>query len=57
MQNAIAVLGDLGASVEEVSLPITGDYATPAGNIITWSEEAQVHAPWVDQAARLHTGG
>ena len=49
VQKAITVLGDLGASVEEVSLPITGDYATAAGNIITWSEEAQVHAPWVDR--------
>ena len=49
VQNAIAVLADLGASVEDVSLPVTGDYATTAGNLITWSEEAQVHAPWVDQ--------
>jgi aspartyl-tRNA(Asn)/glutamyl-tRNA(Gln) amidotransferase subunit A len=49
VQNAIAILSDLGASVEEVSLPITNEYATLAGNIITWSEAAQVHTPWLDQ--------
>ena len=49
IQDAIGVLGSLGADVREVSLPVTGAHATVAGNIITWSEEAQVHAPWVDQ--------
>ena len=49
VQRAIAVLGELGALVEEVSLPVTSEYATLAGNIITWSEAAQVHTPWLDQ--------
>ena len=49
INNAIKTLSELGASIEEVSLPITGEYATVSGNIITWSEEAQVHAPWLDQ--------
>ena len=49
VQDAIAVLMDLGAEISEVSLPIAGAHATFAGSIITWSEEAQVHAPWFDR--------
>ena len=49
VQRAIAVLQDLGATVEEVAVPVTGEYATVAGNVITWSEMAQVHAPWRDR--------
>ena len=49
VQAAIAVLEDLGATVEEVAVPVTGEYATVAGNVITWSEMAQVHAPWRDR--------
>ena len=46
VQRAIAVLHELGASVEGVSLPITGRYNDAAATIIIWSEAAQVHAPW-----------
>ena len=49
IQDSIAVLHDMGAEIHQVSLPIAGSHATAAGNVITWSEEAQVHAPWVDQ--------
>ncbi len=49
IQDAIAVLMDLGAEIQEVSLPIAGAHATFAGSVITWSEEAQVHAPWFDR--------
>ena len=49
IQDAIAVLMDLGADISEVSLPIAGAHATMAGSVITWSEEAQVHAPWFDR--------
>ncbi len=49
IQDAIAVLMDLGAEIHEVSLPISGAHSTAAGSVITWSEEAQVHAPWFDQ--------
>ena len=49
IQAAIAVLRDLGAEIQEVSLPVAGAHATFAGSVITWSEEAQVHAPWLDR--------
>ena len=56
IRNAIAVLEKLGASVEEVPVPVTGDYATVSGNVITWSEAAQVHAPWTDQLGDYTAG-
>jgi aspartyl-tRNA(Asn)/glutamyl-tRNA(Gln) amidotransferase subunit A len=49
IQKAIVVLQELGAEVTELSLPITGEYTGATGNIITWSEMAQVHAPWLDR--------
>ena len=49
IQRAIIVLQELGAEITEVSLPITGEYTGATGNIITWSEMAQVHAPWLEQ--------
>ena len=56
VQRAITVLQELGSEVEEVSLPLTGEYASPSGNIITWSEAAQVHAPWYDQLSDYTPG-
>lgn len=56
VQKAVIVLRDLGAEVEEVSVPVTGEYATPSGNIITWSEAAQVHAPWYKQLSDYTPG-
>ena len=49
VQRAIVVLQELGAEVTEISLPVTGEYTGATGNIITWSEMAQVHAPWLDR--------
>ena len=49
IQRAIVVLQELGAEVTEISLPVTGEYTGATGNIITWSEMAQVHAPWLDR--------
>ena len=56
IQEAIRVLRSLGASVDEVSLPITGQYATVAGNLITWSEMSQIHAPWRQRLDEYSTG-
>ena len=56
IQEAIRVLSSLGASVDEVSLPITGQYATVAGNLITWSEMSQIHAPWRQRLDEYSTG-
>ena len=56
VQEAIEVLSELGASVEEVSLPITADYSAASGNTITWSEAAQVHAPWKDRLDEYTVG-
>ena len=56
VQEAIGVLSELGASVEEVSLPITADYAAASGNTITWSEAAQVHASWKDRLKEYTVG-
>ena len=56
VQEAIGVLSELGASVEEVSLPLTADYAAASGNTITWSEAAQVHAPWKDRLNEYTVG-
>ena len=50
------VILSLGASVDEVSLPITGQYATVAGNLITWSEMSQIHAPWRQRLDEYSTG-
>ncbi len=55
-QQAIGVLSELGASVEEVSLPLTAEYAAVSGNTITWSEAAQVHAPWIDRLNEYTVG-
>ena len=49
VEKAIQVLRQLGARIVDVSLPITGQYATASGNVITWSEAAQVHAPWIER--------
>jgi aspartyl-tRNA(Asn)/glutamyl-tRNA(Gln) amidotransferase subunit A len=56
VQRAFEVLRELGAEVEEVPVPITGDYATVAGNVITWAECAQIHAPWRDRLADYSVG-
>jgi len=48
VEQALVVLKELGASVEEVSVPITDAYATTAGNVITWSEAAQIHTPFLE---------
>ncbi len=55
-RQAIALLEQLGASVQEVSLPMTREFTTAAGNVITWSEEAQAHAPWLSQLEDYTTG-
>ncbi len=56
VQRAITVLKELGAFVEEVSVPITGEYATAAGNVITWSEAAQVHTPYLEHLDEYSIG-
>ena len=56
VQRAFEVLRELGAEVEEVAVPITGDYATVAGNVITWAECAQIHAPWRDRLSDYSVG-
>ena len=56
VQRAFEVLRELGAEVEEVPVPITGDYATVAGNVITWAECAQIHAPWRDRLSDYSVG-
>jgi aspartyl-tRNA(Asn)/glutamyl-tRNA(Gln) amidotransferase subunit A len=49
IEEAIQVLRRLGARIVNVSLPITGEYSAVSGNVITWSEAAQVHAPWIQR--------
>jgi len=49
VEKAIQVLRQLGARIVDISLPLTGEYATASGNVITWSEAAQVHAPWIER--------
>ena len=56
VQRAITVLKELGASVEEVSIPTTNEYATTAGNVITWSEAAQVHSPYLEHLDEYSIG-
>lgn len=49
VEKAIQVLRQLGAHIVDISLPITGEYATTSGNVITWSEAAQIHTPWIER--------
>tara|TARA_B100001750_G_scaffold245705_1_gene266008 strand:+ start:72 stop:788 length:717 start_codon:yes stop_codon:yes gene_type:complete len=56
VNEAFDVLRHLGATIEEVSVPITGDYATVAGNVITWTEAARIHAPWTDRLEEYSVG-
>ena len=49
VEEAIQVLRRLGTRIVDVSLPTTGEYSAVSGNCITWSEAAQVHAPWVER--------
>lgn len=56
VNDAFDVLRRLGAIVEEVSVPVTGDYATVAGNVITWTEAARIHAPWTDRLDEYSVG-
>jgi aspartyl-tRNA(Asn)/glutamyl-tRNA(Gln) amidotransferase subunit A len=56
IQEAINVLSSLGADIDEVSLPVTGQCATVAGNVITWSEMSQIHAPWRNRLDEYSTG-
>jgi len=54
--NALKVLEKLGASIEEISAPLTALYSTTAGNLITWSEAAQIHNPWLQQIDNYSIG-
>ena len=56
VEKALSVLRELGASVEEVSVPITDDYATTAGNVITWSEAGQIHTPYLQHLHEYSIG-
>ncbi len=49
IEEAIQVLRRLGARIVYISLPFTGEYSAVSGNVITWSEAAQVHAPWIQR--------
>jgi aspartyl-tRNA(Asn)/glutamyl-tRNA(Gln) amidotransferase subunit A len=56
VEEAIKVLAQLGARIVDVQLPITGEYAAVSGNVITWSEAAQVHAPWIERLEEYTKG-
>ena len=56
IEQAIKVLAQLGAKIVEVELPLTGEYSAVSGNVITWSEAAQVHAPWIEQLNEYTNG-
>ena len=54
--NALKVLEKLGASIEEINAPLTASYSTTAGNLITWSEAAQIHNPWLQEIDNYSVG-